>query len=58
MNIFKAFESLNGSFQWIEGSIILCDETKKSISSDSELTMNQTVSKKKARVEQVTRRFR
>ena len=44
LNICKEFGKLEGSSKWIEGCLIQCDETKKSIINDSELTTNQNVS--------------
>ena len=47
LNICKEFGKFGESSNWIEGSLIQCDETKKSIINDSELTTNQNVSTNK-----------
>ena len=44
LSICKELGKLDVSFKWIKGSLIQCDETKKSIINDSELTTNQNVS--------------
>ena len=36
MNTCKEFGNLDGSYKWIKGCIILCAETKKTISDDLE----------------------
>ena len=44
LNICKELEKFGDSSKWIEGCLIQCDETNKSIINDSELTTNQNVS--------------
>ena len=44
-NTLKEFGKLDGSFKWIKGCIILCDETKKTMSDDfGSITSESTTS--------------
>ena len=47
LSICKELGKLDGSFKWMKGSLIQRDETEKSMSDDSGLATDQTVSTNK-----------